>query len=76
MATYCTDRAKTRAITGQSAPLSARDLAENQGVTNRIQSLLGVRYPVVQAPMTYIANGKQYIALTLQGGQMIALALP
>jgi quinoprotein glucose dehydrogenase len=27
-------------------------------------------------PMTYMANGKQYIALTLQGGQMVALALP
>ena len=27
-------------------------------------------------PMTYLANGKQYIALTLQGGQMVALALP
>ena len=27
-------------------------------------------------PMTYLANGKQYIALTLQGGQMISLALP
>ena len=27
-------------------------------------------------PMTYLANGKQYIALTLLGGQMVALALP
>ncbi len=27
-------------------------------------------------PMTYLANGKQYVALTTQGGQMIALALP
>jgi quinoprotein glucose dehydrogenase len=27
-------------------------------------------------PMTYLAGGKQYIALTLQGGQMIALTLP
>ena len=27
-------------------------------------------------PMTYLANGKQYIALTLQGGQMVALSLP
>jgi mono/diheme cytochrome c family protein len=26
-------------------------------------------------PMTYLAAGKQYIALTLQGGQMIALSL-
>ena len=27
-------------------------------------------------PMTYLADGKQYIALTLQGGQMVAFALP
>ena len=27
-------------------------------------------------PMTYMADGKQYIALTLQGGQMVSLALP
>ena len=27
-------------------------------------------------PMTYLAGGKQYVALTLQGGQMIALSLP
>jgi quinoprotein glucose dehydrogenase len=27
-------------------------------------------------PMTYMVNGKQYIALTLQGGQMVALTLP
>lgn len=27
-------------------------------------------------PMTYLSNGKQYIALTLQGGSLISLALP
>ena len=27
-------------------------------------------------PMTYSVNGRQFIALTLQGGQMVALALP
>jgi quinoprotein glucose dehydrogenase len=27
-------------------------------------------------PMTYLAGGKQYVALTLQGGQMVALSLP
>jgi hypothetical protein len=25
--------------------------------------------------MTYLAGGRQYIALTLQGGQMVSLAL-
>jgi quinoprotein glucose dehydrogenase len=28
------------------------------------------------APMTYLAGGRQYIALTLLNGQMVALALP
>jgi len=27
-------------------------------------------------PMTYLAGGKQYVALTLQGGQMVALTVP
>ena len=27
-------------------------------------------------PMTYLANGKQHIALTLLGGQLVSLALP
>jgi hypothetical protein len=27
-------------------------------------------------PMTYAINGKQFIALTLMGGQLVALALP
>jgi len=27
-------------------------------------------------PMTYLAGGKQYIALTLTGGEMIALTVP
>ena len=30
----------------------------------------------VGTPMTYLVNGKQHIALTLQSGQMVALALP
>ena len=68
MATHRTNRAKTLVITGQSAPLSARDLAENQGVINRIQSLLGVRYPVVQAPMTYIARAELAAAVSEGGG--------
>ena len=27
-------------------------------------------------PMTYAVNGRQFVALTLLGGQMVALALP
>jgi quinoprotein glucose dehydrogenase len=27
-------------------------------------------------PITYLANGKQYIALTLQGGRMVSLSVP
>src|SRR5690242_13441308 len=43
-------------------------VADNQGVTNRIQSLLGVQYPVVQAPMTYIARAELAAAVSEGGG--------
>ena len=35
---------------------------------NRIRSLLGVRYPVVQAPMTYIARAELAAAVSEAGG--------
>ena len=35
---------------------------------NRIKSLLGVRYPVVQAPMTYIARAELAAAVSEAGG--------
>jgi enoyl-[acyl-carrier protein] reductase II len=37
-------------------------------VTNRIQALLGVRYPVIQAPMTYIARAELAAAVSEGGG--------
>ena len=37
-------------------------------MTNRIQSLLGVDYPVVQAPMTYIARTELAAAVSEAGG--------
>jgi enoyl-[acyl-carrier protein] reductase II len=37
-------------------------------VPNRIQSLLGVEYPVVQAPMTYIARAELAAAVSEAGG--------
>jgi len=37
-------------------------------VNNRIQSLLGVEYPVVQAPMTYIARAELAAAVSEAGG--------
>ncbi|MGE2731844.1 NAD(P)H-dependent flavin oxidoreductase [Mycolicibacterium vaccae] len=37
-------------------------------MTNRIQELLGVRYPVVQAPMTYIARAELAAAVSEGGG--------
>jgi len=37
-------------------------------VTNRIQTLLGVTYPVVQAPMTYIARAELAAAVSEAGG--------
>jgi enoyl-[acyl-carrier protein] reductase II len=43
-------------------------VAENQVVTNRIQALLDVEYPVVQAPMTYIARAELAAAVSEGGG--------
>ena len=37
-------------------------------MTNRIQSLLGVEYPVIQAPMTYIARAELAAAVSEGGG--------
>jgi len=37
-------------------------------VVNRIQALLGVEYPVVQAPMTYIARAVLAAAVSEAGG--------
>ncbi|MBI3690650.1 MAG: nitronate monooxygenase, partial [Mycolicibacterium aromaticivorans] len=37
-------------------------------MANRIQSLLGVTYPVVQAPMTYIARASLAAAVSEAGG--------
>jgi enoyl-[acyl-carrier protein] reductase II len=37
-------------------------------VTNRIQELLGVRFPIVQAPMTYIARAELAAAVSEGGG--------
>ncbi|WP_167100846.1 nitronate monooxygenase family protein [Mycobacterium sp. DL592] len=37
-------------------------------MANRIQSLLGVTYPVVQAPMTYIARAELAAAVSQAGG--------
>jgi enoyl-[acyl-carrier protein] reductase II len=37
-------------------------------VANRIQSLLGVEYPIVQAPMTYIARADLAAAVSEAGG--------
>ncbi len=37
-------------------------------MTNRIQSLLGVEYPIVQAPMTYIARAELAAAVSDAGG--------
>jgi enoyl-[acyl-carrier protein] reductase II len=37
-------------------------------VTNRIRPLLGVRYPIVQAPMTYIARAELAAAVSEAGG--------
>ena len=37
-------------------------------MANRVQSLLGIDYPVVQAPMTYIARAELAAAVSEAGG--------
>ena len=37
-------------------------------MTNRVQDLLGVEFPVVQAPMTYIARAELAAAVSEGGG--------
>ena len=37
-------------------------------MTNRIRTLLGVEYPIVQAPMTYIARAELAAAVSEAGG--------
>jgi enoyl-[acyl-carrier protein] reductase II len=37
-------------------------------VTNRVQDLLGIQIPIVQAPMTYIANAQLAVAVSEAGG--------
>jgi enoyl-[acyl-carrier protein] reductase II len=37
-------------------------------VVNRIQKLLGAKYPVIQAPTTYIAQAEPAAAISAAGG--------
>ncbi len=57
-------------LTGRSPSESnrAEGLAHNEAVTNRIQALLDIEYPVVQAPMTYIARAELAAAVSEGGG--------
>ncbi len=43
-------------------------LTDNEAVANRIQALLDIEYPVVQAPMTYIARAEMAAAVSEGGG--------
>lgn len=54
---------KTPAVGAGAAPAG-----HNDRVANRIQTLLGVDYPVVQAPMTYIARAELAAAVSDAGG--------
>lgn len=55
-------------MTGVSPRLGRAPAAVRMGPVNRIQALLGVRYPVVQAPMTYIARAELAAAVSEAGG--------
>ena len=50
-------------------PIAIRAIADTWPVTNRIQALLDVEYPVVQAPMTYIARAELAAAVS-EGGRL------
>ncbi len=51
-----------------ASPPGVAAVDQNEPVTNRIQALLGVDYPVVQAPMTYIARAELAAAVSEAGG--------
>jgi hypothetical protein len=55
-ALLCSEHAPSSLLHGRMTPM-----------VNRIQSLLGVQYPVVQAPMTYIARAELAAAVS-EGG--------
>ena len=70
---------KTMLVYGLIPSVWLGDRREARAYDKQSGSMLGeVALPAspLGTPMTYMANGKQYIALTLQGGQMVALALP
>ena len=54
-------------------------VSRDNGADQRLLGVLGrVALPArpLGTPMTYMVDGRQFIVLTLQGAQMVALALP
>ena len=62
--------ALTAGGTGDGPRLVARDK-----VTGEIMGSVDLPSGAVGTPMTYVANGRQYIALTVGGARMIAFAV-
>ena len=62
--------ALTAGGTGDGPRLVARDK-----VTGEIMGAVDLPSGAVGTPMTYVANGRQYIALTVGGARMIAFAV-
>jgi quinoprotein glucose dehydrogenase len=58
-------------VTGRTGQLVAYD-KKTGAVVGQVELPGGA----LGTPMTYMAGGRQYIALTLQNGQMVALGLP
>ena len=59
-----------------SGPGGASKLVAYDKATGATIAEVSLPASILGTPMTYMIGGKQYIALTLQGAQMIALALP
>jgi quinoprotein glucose dehydrogenase len=60
-------------------PASASDrprLVAYDKATGAILAEVALPAPPLGTPMTYLANGRQHIALTLLSGELVALALP
>jgi quinoprotein glucose dehydrogenase len=59
-----------------SAPGTGSKLVAYDKMTGATLAEASLPATILGTPMTYAINGKQYVALALQGGQVAALTLP
>lgn len=67
---------RTLVAYGLTGGASRGQLVAYDKKTGAILGEVALPGPALGAPMTYLSGGKQYIALTLQNGLLIALSLP